>query len=136
MKIHYRLDVDSANYDAESSGIENVIYKVNYTLWVWTGNKDLNKELEKGFNGELQKDPPNVVKTMFGVDFALPEYSPDTFVPIEDISKETLIQWMLQKWNHEKIEDLYAFKALVNSLKANFTKSMTGFKPTQGSIEA
>lgn len=135
MKIHYRLDVDSANYDAEQSGIENVIYKVNYTLWVWTGNKDLNKELEKGFNGEINVTPKNILRTSFGVDLELPEFSSETFIPIEDISKETLIEWMLQKWNHGRIEDLHAFKALVNSIKTTFTQNMTGFTPTQGSIE-
>jgi len=134
MKIHYRLDVDSVNYDDEMSGIENVVYKANYTLWVWTGNKDLNKELDKGHNGEIHRNPPNVIRTSFGVDFEAPKDAEGDFVEIDDLSESILIKWMLDKWNHETIHDLHAFKSLVNSLKANVTKNKIGFPPTQGAI--
>ena len=125
MKIHYRLDVDSVNYDDEMSGIEDVVYKANYTIWVWTGNKDLNKELEKGFDGEIHRNPSNVVRTSFGVDFEAPKDAEGGFIKVEDLSESVLIKWMLDKWNHETIQDLHAFKALVNSLKTSFTKNRT-----------
>ena len=141
MRINYRLDVDSADYDLQTSGAENVIYHVNYTLWVWTGSTKLEDEIRKQSD---QKDSRGnvipmrtVIQHRFGVDFDPPSTANEEgFVDLSELTEDDLTNWILRKWNHKRIQEMDMFKAAINILKSREGKSRRDFKSKQGYINA
>lgn len=101
MAITYNLNIGSLKRKLSVDGLENVIIEVSV-----------------GVSAQSQEYPQFSYSCGGNVSFDISEIDSDSFVPFEEVTKETVIGWLLAKEGVETVEEFSYVKASIDNIQA------------------
>ncbi len=101
MAITYNLNIGSLKRKLSVDGLENVIIEVSV-----------------GVSAQSQEYPQFSYSCGGNVSFDISEIDPESFVPFEEVTKETVIGWLLAKEGVDTVEEFSYVKASIDNIQA------------------
>jgi|LakMenEpi03Aug12_release.lakeMendotaPanAssembly.Ray.scaffolds.fasta_scaffold308550_2 hypothetical protein len=101
MAITYNLNIGSLKRKLSVDGLENVIIEVSV-----------------GVSAQSQEYPQFSYSCGGNVSFDISEIDSDSFVPFEEVTKETVIGWLLAKEGVDTVEEFSYVKASIDNIQA------------------
>jgi len=101
MAITYNLTIGSLGRKLSLDGLENVIYEVSVSVYAQSQEY---LQFTYSCGGTIQ--------------FNISEIDEESFVSFEDVTKETVVGWLLAKEGVESVDDFSYVKTSVNNIQA------------------
>jgi len=101
MAITYNLNIGSLKRKLSVDGLENVIIEVSV-----------------GVSAQSQEYPQFSYSCGGNVSFDISEIDSESFVPFEEVTKETVIGWLLAKEGVDTVEEFSYVKASIDNIQA------------------
>jgi hypothetical protein len=101
MAITYNLNIGSLKRKLSVDDLENVIIEVSV-----------------GVSAQSQEYPQFSYSCGGNISFDISEIDTDSFVPFEEVTKETVLGWLLAKEGVESVEEFSYVKASVDNIQA------------------
>jgi hypothetical protein len=101
MAITYNLNIGSLKRKLSVDDLENVIIEVSV-----------------GVSAQSQEYPQFSYSCGGNISFDISEIDADSFVPFEEVTKETVLGWLLAKEGVESVEEFSYVKASVDNIQA------------------